>query len=97
MDEARRCTEPCLIKDLLKFRLKKAQGQNDWIKAVKKALERDNYEDFHMLFKDTVNEHLVVPSVLGRKNYEKSSRTRSFCYKQNTRISKKVLLYPKLS
>lgn len=54
--------------DSLNLRLKQAQQYDDWVRAVRKVLEKDEYEDFFIkhdvLYKDPAKEQIVVPLLM---------------------------------
>lgn len=55
-----------MIEDSLKHRIREAQLQDEWVRAVRKVLEDSTYDDFYIqhdiLHKDPVRELIVIPS-----------------------------------
>lgn len=57
-----------LVEDSVKYRLKNGQMNDDRLKAIKKVLEKDRYEDYYikhdLLYKDPNKELIVIPAAM---------------------------------
>lgn len=89
-----------LLEDSLIHRLKDAQRQDDWIRAVCKVLEKDEYENFFVkhgvLYKDQVNEHIVVPSLMEEEIVRMAHKQGHLSSKKTQDAVEKSFFIPKL-
>lgn len=90
-----------IIEDSLKFRLREAQAEDEWIRAVKKVLEKEQYEDYFLrnevLYKDPVKEFLVVPSSMEDEIIRLAHNQGHFATKKTQDMVEKFYFIPKLS
>uniref|UniRef100_W8C8Q1 RNA-directed DNA polymerase n=1 Tax=Ceratitis capitata TaxID=7213 RepID=W8C8Q1_CERCA len=89
-----------MLEDTLSHRLKQTQVTDDWIKAVKKALEAGPYEDFYVkrdvLFKDPVKELIVVPALMEEEVIRMAHRQGHFSVTKTVEAIDKTFFIPKL-
>lgn len=92
----------CLVlEDTLSQRLKLAQLEDDWIRAVRKVLETSSYEDFYLyndiLFKDPVKTLIVVPSKMEDEIIRAAHNQGHFSTKKTQDAIEKRYFIPQLS
>ena len=96
---SRVCT--LIVEDSMKHRLKEAQLSDPWVKAIRKVLESDSYEDFYLkheiLHKNPVKELIVIPQVMEDEIITIAHRQGHFGAKKTEEVIEKQFFIPNLS
>ncbi|XP_049308582.1 uncharacterized protein LOC125777521 [Bactrocera dorsalis] len=92
----------CLLaEDSLTVRLREAQEQDTWIRAVKKILETGSYENFFLkngiVYCDTIKELLVVPSSMETEIIKLAHDQNHFARKKTQELVEKNYYIPDLT
>lgn len=92
----------CLIlEDSLSHRLKLAQMDDDWVRAVRAVLENSSYEDFYLkngiLYKDPDTELVVVPEKMEDEIIRTAHNQGHFSTKRTQEAIEKMFFIPRLS
>lgn len=86
--------------DALAHRLKTAQLNDDWIKAVRSLVGNEGYEDFYIqndiLMKDQNREQVVVPSIMENEIISNAHSQGHFSAKKTIDLIEKSYFIPKL-
>lgn len=90
-----------LIEDSLRYRLKEAQMDDRYVKALRKILENNQYEDYYIhhdiLFKDPAKELVVVPNQMEEEVIMIAHRKGHFGAKKTQEYVEKYFFIPDLS
>lgn len=90
-----------LIEDSVKHRLREAQLKDEWIKAVRRVLEKEEYQDFYvkydLLFKDSDKELLVVPTDMEEEIIRIAHNQGHFAVKRTQDCVEKEFYIPQLA
>jgi len=85
------------LSDSITHRLKEAQINDDWTKAVRNLVEKDAYQDFYIqndvLFKDPTRELLVVPSTMESEIIQSAHSQGHFSAEKDTGYNRKVTFH----
>ena len=89
-----------LVVDSIKHRLKEAQQNDSWVKAVFKVLEKDSYEDyfikFGLLYKDPVKELIVIPTAMEDEIISIAHREGHFSTKKTRELVEREFFIPNI-
>lgn len=89
-----------MMEDSLRFRIKEAQLQDEWIKAVRKVLETNPYEDYYLkfdvLYKDPNKELIVVPALMEQEIIRIPHRQGHFASRKTQDLVEKSFYIPDL-
>ncbi|CAD6995745.1 unnamed protein product [Ceratitis capitata] len=92
----------CLVlEDSFRHRLKVAQLEDDWIRAIRKVLESEDYEDYYILYdilyKNPAKELIVIPSQMENEVIQVAHRQGHFSTKRTQDSIEKSYFIPKLA
>lgn len=89
-----------VLTDSIMHRLKEAQMSDDWTKVVRKLVEQNGYEDFYLenqiLFKDSAQQLIVVPSQMETEIIQIAHRQGHFSVKKTQDVIEKAYYIPRL-
>ena len=89
-----------MIQDALQHGIKEAQQTDDWIKAVRKVLEKSSYDDYFIkygiLYKNQAKELIVIPVSMEKEIIEMSHRQGHFGSRKFKDLVKKQFHIPNL-
>lgn len=87
-----------MMEDSLRHQIKGAQVQDEWIKAVRKALENGPYADYFIkygiLYKNPDKELIVIPSAMEKEIIELTHRQGHFAAKKTVDLLEKNFYIP---
>ena len=84
----------CLMMiDSLRYRVRKAQLQDEWIRAIKKVLELSSYDDYYvkfdLLYKNPDRELIVIPSSMEQEIVQTAHRQGHFASRKTQDLVEK--------
>ncbi|GBP02650.1 Transposon Tf2-9 polyprotein [Eumeta japonica] len=89
-----------MVEDSLRYRIGKAQLQDDWIRAVRQVLEIASYEDFYikfgLVYKDPIKELIVVPVQMEQEIIRIAHRQGHFSSRKTQDLVEKSFYIPNL-
>ena len=89
-----------LVEDSIKHRLNEAQLQDEWVKAIRKIIEKDSYEDFYLkhglLYKDPNRELLVIPASMEEEIIQIAHREGHFGIKKTRDLFERQFYIPNI-